>query len=142
MVWTPYISEILAIGKLLEDKYGKESVGYIYGGVDLTQRQHYVNEMQQGRLRFIVGNPATGGMGLTITAAKAAVYFTNSYNYIDRVQSEDRIHRKGQTSTVVIVDFIMEDSVDEIVSMALQAKADVSDFIRDNLQMILDGYVS
>jgi SNF2 family DNA or RNA helicase len=76
-----------------------------------------------------------------MTAAKAAIYFTNSYNYIDRVQSEDRIHRKGQTDKVLIVDFVMENTVDEVVMMALKAKSDVSDFIRDNLQLILDNNV-
>lgn len=139
LIWTPYISEIKAIGAALEKKYGSNNVGYLYGNIDRDTRQRYVNDLQRGDIRFIVGNPSTGGIGLTMTAAKAAIYFTNSYNYIDRVQSEDRIHRKGQTEKVIIVDFIMKGTVDEIVMMALKAKSDVSDFIRDNLQLILDN---
>ncbi len=141
LIWTPYISEIKAIGEVLEKKYGSNSVGYLYGNIDRDTRQRYVNDLQRGSIRYIVGNPSTGGIGLTMTAAKAAIYFTNSYNYIDRVQSEDRIHRKGQTDKVLIVDFVMENTVDEVVMMALKAKSDVSDFIRDNLQLILDNNV-
>jgi SNF2 family DNA or RNA helicase len=141
LIWTPYISEIKAIGAVLEKRYGNNNVGYLYGDIDRDARQRYVNSLQRGSIRYIVGNPSTGGIGLTMTAAKAAIYFTNSYNYIDRVQSEDRIHRKGQTDKVLIVDFVMEGTVDEIVMMALKAKSDVSDFIRDNLQLILDNGV-
>ena len=141
LIWTPYISEIKAIGAVLEKRYGNNNVGYLYGDIDRDARQRYVNSLQRGSIRYIVGNPSTGGIGLTMTAAKAAIYFTNSYNYIDRVQSEDRIHRKGQTDKVLIVDFIMENTVDEVVMMALKAKSDVSDFIRDNLQLILDNNV-
>lgn len=141
LIWTPYIAEIKAIGTMLENKYGKGQVGYLYGAIDRVDRQQSVNDLQSGSIRFMVGNPATGGIGLTMTAAKAAIYYTNSYNYIDRVQSEDRIHRKGQIDKVLIIDLIMENTVDEIVMMALKAKSDVSDFIRDNLQMILDSGV-
>ena len=31
-------------------------------------------------VRFFVGNPTTGGYGLTLTAASYVVYFSNSYN--------------------------------------------------------------
>lgn len=139
LIWTPYLAEIKAIGAMLEKKHGKGSVGYLYGAIDRVDRQQSVNDLQSGSIRFMVGNPATGGLGLTMTAAKAAIYYTNSYSFIERVQSEDRIHRKGQTDKVLIVDLIMDGTVDEIVMMALKAKQDVSDFIRDNLQLLLDS---
>lgn len=42
-----------------------------------------------------VANPASGGMGLTLTEARMAVYFSNDYNPESRTQSEDRGHRPG-----------------------------------------------
>ena len=44
----------------------------------------------------LVGNPTVGGYGLTLTAAKYVIYFSNSYNLEVRQQSEDRAHRYGQ----------------------------------------------
>ena len=52
------------------------------------------------RCRFLVGNPSTGGYGLTLTAARNVIYFSNSYNLEVRKQSEDRAHRIGQKNKV------------------------------------------
>ena len=72
-------------------------------------------------MRFFVGNPATGGYGLTLTEASYVVYYSNSYNLEVREQSEDRAHRIGQTQNVFIYKFITKDSVEEKI-LALQEK--------------------
>jgi hypothetical protein len=40
-----------------------------------------------------VANPESGGMSLTLTESRMAVYWSNSWKPEYRVQSEDRIHR-------------------------------------------------
>ena len=67
------------------------------------------------RCRFLVGNPTVGGYGLTLTAARHVIYFSNSYNLEVRQQSEDRAHRHGQTGQVTIIDIIARDTIDEMV---------------------------
>lgn len=42
-----------------------------------------------------IGHPGSAGMGLTLTASKAIIYFSNDFNGESRIQSEDRIHRAG-----------------------------------------------
>jgi len=42
-----------------------------------------------------IGQPGAAGMGLTLTASKSVVYFSNTFGGEDRIQSEDRIHRFG-----------------------------------------------
>jgi SNF2 family DNA or RNA helicase len=42
-----------------------------------------------------VAHPESGGMGLTLTEASMAVFYSNSYKPEYRVQAEDRIHRPG-----------------------------------------------
>lgn len=42
-----------------------------------------------------VGQPGAAGMGLTLTASPSCVYWSNTFNAVDRIQSEDRIHRVG-----------------------------------------------
>ncbi len=46
------------------------------------------------RLAF-VGQPGAGGMGLNLTASSVEVYYSNTFKFEDRGQSEDRIHRPG-----------------------------------------------
>lgn len=46
------------------------------------------------RVAFI-GQPQAAGIGLTLTASPMIVYYSNDFNFENRVQSEDRIHRPG-----------------------------------------------
>lgn len=39
--------------------------------------------------------PGAGGMGITLTASSVLVYYSNTFKFEDRAQSEDRIHRPG-----------------------------------------------
>jgi len=43
----------------------------------------------------IVAHPESGGMGLTLTEARMAVFYSNDFKPESRVQAEDRIHRPG-----------------------------------------------
>lgn len=42
-----------------------------------------------------VAHPKSAGMGLTLTASDTILYYSNSFDAEDRIQSEDRIHRHG-----------------------------------------------
>lgn len=81
------------------------------------------------QVKVFVGNPAAGATGLTLTEARTVVYYSNSYKLIDRLQSEDRAHRIGQSNSVLYVDLIAEDTIDEQIVEALRNKRDVADQI-------------
>jgi SNF2 family DNA or RNA helicase len=55
-----------------------------------------------------VAHPKSGGMGLTLTESRMAVYYSNGYETESRTQSEDRIHRIGTDLNLgaTIVDLI------------------------------------
>jgi hypothetical protein len=42
-----------------------------------------------------IGQPGAAGMGITLTASPAILYFSNPFDGEARIQSEDRIHRLG-----------------------------------------------
>jgi SNF2 family DNA or RNA helicase len=103
IIWANYVQNIETIIKKLGEVYGKESVVSIYGAVSTERRQEAVKRFQEDdTCRFLVGNPSTGGYGLTLTRASYVIYFSNSYNLEVRQQSEDRAHRIGQTRNVVL----------------------------------------
>ena len=68
---------------------------------------YWANLAEQPRVAF-VANPESGGMSLTLVESRMAVYWSNSYKPEFRVQSEDRIHRKGMDENLgcTIVDLI------------------------------------
>jgi SNF2 family DNA or RNA helicase len=77
-------------------------------------------------VRFFLGNPKTGGYGLTLTAASTVVYYSNNYELEVRLQSEDRCHRIGQYKSVTYIDIVTADTVDEKILTALRGKKKIS----------------
>jgi SNF2 family DNA or RNA helicase len=94
----------------------------------MDERKRVLEEFQNpdSEMRFFVGNPSTGGYGLTLTAANTMVYYSNSFDLEKRLQSEDRAHRIGQTKNVTYIDLIAVGTVDEKIVKALRAKIDIA----------------
>ncbi len=128
IIWANYRHDIEAIKLALAKEYGMNSVATYYGATESEERQRIVNDFQKpdSELRFFVGNPSTGGYGLTLTAAHTMVYFSNSFDLEKRLQSEDRAHRIGQTKNVTYIDLIAVGTVDEKIVKALRAKIDIA----------------
>jgi len=128
IIWANYRRDIENIRKALAKEYGMTSVATYYGGTEVEERQNIVDRFQDPEedLRFFVGNPRTGGYGLTLTAANLVVYYSNSFDLEVRLQSEDRAHRIGQTKKVTYVDFITPGTVDEHIVKALRNKINIA----------------
>ena len=78
------------------------------------------------KLRFFVGQPRTGGYGLTLTAAHTVVYYSNSYDLEIRLQSEDRAHRIGQENKVTYIDICADKTVDQNIIQSLRSKINLA----------------
>ena len=128
IIWAIYRHDIKQIENTLAEKYGQDSVKSFYGDTADSDRQDIVNAFQdrESNLRFFVGNPRTGGYGLTLTASHTVVYYSNSYDLEIRLQSEDRAHRIGQKEKVTYVDLISEKTVDEFIVKNLRAKINLA----------------
>ena len=128
IIWAVYRYDIQEIERTLGEKYGKESVATYYGDTKDNLRQSIVDRFMDANdgLRFFVGNPKTGGYGLTLTSSHTVVYYSNDYSLEVRLQSEDRAHRIGQTSKVTYVDLMADHTIDEKIVKALNAKIDLA----------------
>ena len=127
IIWANYVQNIESIINLLKKNYNSDSVVSIYGEITPEQRQDAVRRFQEDdKCRFFVGNPSTGGYGLTLTKASYVVYFSNSYNLEVRQQSEDRAHRIGQSKNVLYIDLVAEKTIDELIIASLKNKIKIS----------------
>ena len=128
IIWANYRHDIEAIKLALSKEYGMNAVGMYYGDTDMDERKRVLEEFQNpdSEMRFFVGNPSTGGYGLTLTAASTMVYYSNSFDLEKRLQSEDRAHRIGQTKNVTYIDLMAVGTVDEKIVKALRAKIDIA----------------
>jgi SNF2 family DNA or RNA helicase len=139
IIWCAYKEEIYLVARTLRLRYGDDQVVELHGDVTEDQRDINVNVMFQGRkARFLVGNAATGGMGLTMSTAEIEIYFSNTFNYIDREQSEERAFGPDKKNGTIIIDIVAEDTVDEHITEALTQKKDISEYVRSNIDTLKD----
>ena len=128
IIWASWVYDIERIVRLLRKKFGAQTTEAFYGATPQDKRQEIVRNFQDkdSELRFFVGNPKTGGYGLTLTAATNVIYWNNSYDLEIRIQSEDRAHRIGQEHHVLYVDLVSPDTVDEKILTALKNKINIA----------------
>jgi SNF2 family DNA or RNA helicase len=139
IVWCAFREEIAMVSEALRKAFGDDQVVELHGDVDEAARDYNVNvAFQGGKARFLVGNTSTGGMGLTMHAAENEIYFSNSFNYTDREQSEERAFGPHKTNGTVIVDIVAEKTVDEHILEALIQKKDVSEYVRGTIDTLKD----
>jgi SNF2 family DNA or RNA helicase len=89
--------------------------------------EYWANTRANRRVVF-VAHPRSGGMGLTLTESRMAVFYSNDFNPESRSQAEDRIHRLGTDENLgaTIVDLIH-----------LPTDARVRDILRQNRKLEL-----
>lgn len=137
VVWTHYVATLKALLARFES-FGPVA---LFGETPASTRQEIVHRFQhEPETMILIGNPAAGGTGFTLTAARYAVYETLSWRYDLYAQSQDRIHRIGQDRPVTCIRLIAEDTIEEVIAAALERKSRLAKALlgdRDGLQAIL-----
>jgi SNF2 family DNA or RNA helicase len=80
-----------------------------------------------------------GGVGITLTAARRLVMLQRPWSLIDHKQAMDRVHRIGSEihDSIVIMDYVTEDTIEERVIQVLDTKADnFEQIVRDKAQLL------
>lgn len=121
IIWARYNAEIDSIMELLDGKAVQFD-----GRVKQADRVIAVSEFQKGKHKYFVAKASSGGTGLTLFAAKAHIYYSNTFSLEHRLQSEDRAEGIGQTQSVQITDIRCLNSIDQRIVSSLQSKKDVS----------------
>ena len=130
VIWSNFRPSIIGIQGTLIKEYGEESVVNYYGSTCDEERGEAIDRFQNDpKCRFFNGNPAVGGMGITLTAGYNMIYFSNDLSLEKRIQSEDRIHRIGQTNKCNYVDLVIPNTIDGKILKSLKGKLDLATMI-------------
>lgn len=132
IVWCAYMAEIQEVADALFEAGIK--VTTIHGKVDEDERERRRLAFQKGEFQYIVGNTATGGAGLDMSAATVMIFYSNTNKIVDRTQSEMRPQAVGKKASLLIVDIIMEGTVDEIRMEAIEQKQDLGAYVKARLR--------
>ena len=147
VIFARFIPEIHAICEMLDKKKipdgkgGSKPMRYskIWGAVKLEDRGEQVRQFQQeDDVRVFVAQIDTAGLGITLTAADTAVYYSLNYNYAAYEQSLARIHRIGQKNNCTYIHLVCPKTVDTQILKALHKKEDLAKSIVDNWKMYFE----
>lgn len=120
LIFCKYTHEIETILGLLGDR----AVGF-YGGMANRERQASLAAFA-GPAQYMVANKVCAGYGLNLQHCHRLVYYSNDWDYATRAQSEDRVHRYGQTQPVEIWDIVARETLDEKILRCLGRKEGVA----------------
>lgn len=124
-----FIPEIKAICKLLE----KRGLGYFCITGEVKNRDEQVARFQnEPEVMAFVGQIATAGLGITLTAASTMVFYSLDYSMSNFEQTKARIHRMGQRMPCTYLYLVARGTVDEKVLAALESKADLARTLVDD----------
>jgi hypothetical protein len=81
-----------------------------------------------------IGSIQAAGVGLTLTAASTIVFAELDWVPGNVTQAEDRIHRIGQTDSVLVQHVVLDGSLDTRMVQVLLAKQAISDAALDDVR--------
>lgn len=126
IVWCKYREDIRRVVRTLT-KEGIRCVEY-HGAVhSQAKRQQAIDAFNSDPgVRVFVGQPKAGGQGLDLSAADLILWYSHTFDLIERDQANERATQIGGR-TVTIKDFVTPGTVDEYILANLGEKRSVSE---------------
>lgn len=137
IIWCRFKFDVNAITELL----GRDQVAQYFGETSATDRAANKEAFIARKKRFFVATTQTAGTGVDglQKVCSRAIYYSNSFNAIDRWQSEDRINRIGMLETPTYIDLVGRRSPDRRLLTNLAQKRSLSSAVLDDVKEALGG---
>jgi SWI/SNF-related matrix-associated actin-dependent regulator 1 of chromatin subfamily A len=120
VVWFRFNEELHYVSsRLTESGIAHRSVT---GETPVSDRHAYAALFQSRQVQVMLMQMKCGKFGINLSTASTAVYYSNSYDYEDRAQSEDRILHMTKHEPLLYIDLITRGTVDSAVTSTLLDK--------------------
>lgn len=130
IIWARFRPDLELIEDSIAKTYGKDSVVCYHGGVKPEARAKGYKAFQESeKVKYFVANPASAGLGLALTKAGVHIYYSNSYDLEQRLQSEDRAEAPGKKDSTLIIDLECPGTSDSKIIRSLREKKGIADMI-------------
>ena len=130
VIFCRFIPEIKEIKNMITD-LGR-TVKTLTGSVKSSDRDGIINSFQNDvDPNVLIIQIQTGGLGITLTKADTAIFYSYDYSFANYEQAKARIHRIGQDNKCTYIHIIAEDTIDVNVMASLKTKKSIADYIVD-----------
>jgi SNF2 family DNA or RNA helicase len=110
VVFTQFRGVVFLLRERLRNAGIRSSV--LVGGMSPDERGLNIEAFQTGDTRVFVSTIASGGEGITLTAASTMMFLDREWSPSHNRQAEDREHRIGQKDAVHVIDVMARNTVD------------------------------
>lgn len=132
LIWANYKAEFRIIQHALGD-----SCRCVYGETPLAEKNEAIKLFKEGKVQYLIANPASADKGLTLTNAHISIYFSLNWSYELFKQSMERIYgdvRKQPKHCDYYV-MIAKGTIDRVLySDVLQGKGEASYAVLNHLK--------
>jgi SNF2 family DNA or RNA helicase len=90
------------------------------------------NDFLNGDFQILVASPKMFGTGLNLQIAKYQLWLSRTWSLVEREQALARNYRAGQNDKTIVIDYVLENTIDESVLIALENKSDLLNAIMEN----------
>ena len=130
IIFCKYQSEIDDISVIMESRDMRyvTFTGRVPGKARQANREAF-----QTWAQYFLSNKSCGAYGLNLQFCRRIIYYSNDFDLATRLQSEDRIHRIGQTREVLITDICADSTIDRFITSCLIRKERLADAFKKEL---------
>jgi SNF2 family DNA or RNA helicase len=121
-------------------KQKEMKIGLITGKITHQQRIEFISDFQKGKIKILLCNIQSAGMGLNLSQADIAIFADRSYSPADNEQAEARFlptKDSENTKTRLIIDLICKGTIDEKISSLLRRKKNITKIIAFDPEYLL-----
>lgn len=130
IVFCRYESEISQLCNILPDAVRFD------GTTSGKKREESLKEFSGGK-KYLIANRNCAGYSLNLQFCHNIIYMSNDWDLGTRLQSEDRVHRIGQTESVSVIDIYAAGTIDEKILNCLHRK----ERLLDSIKRDVDNYM-
>lgn len=132
LVWARFRSEIAAIVEAMRNKYGPDSVVEFHGGKTEHDRDEAERSFQtDDAVRYMVANPQAGSMGREFSAADVMVWYSQDFNYENRIQALERCTNLDKLKGIGVVDLCIDLKADRMIQEANEQKQGIASWVEN-----------
>ena len=101
---------------------------------ELSGRRNELQTWEEYKAQVLMALVQAGSLGIDLTQARYAVYYSTGFSLGEYMQSRARVHRPGQTRKVVYYHLCAEGTVDIKIMRALEKREDLVRHIVDEMR--------
>lgn len=133
IVWSSFVGNVTTLAA----RYAAYRPVTLFGEMATAERDLAVRSFRKDpNVRLLIANPAAAREGLTLTEANVTIYIDRTFNLVDYLQSQDRIHRISQERACEIILLLAKSTIDEFIDYSLEQKHRLARFAQKDSEQI------